>query len=175
MLSSSTESTRISIKHHFIRSLFISYASDLRGFIAVKFGDPSNAEDIVQDAFQNLMGMDAPETIEDPKAYLYKAARNLALNRIRKQKHHESYISSQDHNEQYLPPERSVHATIDLEKTQAGIDKLPPKYQKAFLMSRVHAKTYNEISAELGVSVSTVEKYIITTLKFLREQLDRNG
>ncbi len=174
MLFTAQEESRILLmKHNFIKSMFLSYAAELRSFVCGKFGDPHEADDIVQDAFRNLLRMESPEEIEDPKAYLYKTAKNLALNRIRKQKHHENYLAAQDHVDTTLSPDRSAGAQKDLEKLQKAVHKLPPKCQKAFLLSRVQHKTYGEIGDELGVSVSTVEKYIITALQYLREQLDR--
>lgn len=173
MLFTAEEESRILMKHNFIKSVFLSYAAELRNFVSGKFGDAHEADDIVQDAFRNLLRMESPEKIEDPKAYLYKTAKNLALNRIRKQKHHENYLLSQEHGETSLSLDRTANAQRDLEKLQSAVTKLPPKCQKAFLLSRVHHKTYAEIGQELGVSVSTVEKYIITALQFLREQLER--
>lgn len=175
MLSVTSQASSVLMKHRFIKSLFLSYSSDLRSFVAGKFGDIHEADDIVQDAFRNMLRMETPEDIEDPRAYLYKTARNLALNRIRKQKHHEAYVAIQEQDEQALSPERSVSAIEELEILQKAVVKLPPKCQKAFLLSRVKSKTYAEISQEIGVSVSTVEKYIITALEFLREQLERNS
>lgn len=174
MFSANSQTSSALMKHSFIKSLFLSHSSDLRNFVAGKFGDIHEADDIVQDAFRNMLRMETPENIEDPRAYLYKTARNLALNRIRKQKHHENYIAVQDNTEQALSPERSVSASKDLEVLQKAVVKLPPKIQKAFLLSRVQSKTYAEISQELNVSVSTIEKYIITALEYLRERLDRD-
>lgn len=173
MLSMNSSNSSVLMKHSFIKSLFVSYSADLRNFVTGKFGDINEADDIVQDAFRNMLRMESPEEIEDPRAYLYKTARNLALNRIRKQKHHDNYIAVQEQKEQALSPERTVAANKDLEILQKAVTKLPPKIKRAFVLSRVHSKTYAEIGQELGISISTVEKYIITALEFLREQLDR--
>lgn len=155
-----------------VKSLFSDYYLELKRFIGIKFGSHDEADDIVQEAFKNILGKDSLDDIKDPKAYLYQAAQNLALNRIRREKRHKSF------QEKCLPPdlapspEGEVSAAIALEKIQEAISSLPEKPRTAFILSRAHNKTYNEISDELNVSVSAVEKYIIQTLRFLR---DRTG
>lgn len=157
----------------FLVSLFISHQSDLRRLIAHKFKKtPQDAEDIIQDAFHNILHLEHPESIENPKAYLYQTAANLALNRIRKHRNHQHYLAAQDVEETYdLCPERSVVARKDLERLEQALASLPEKYRRTFLLSRVQEKTYREISAILNIPESTVEKHIIKTLKYLREVL----
>ncbi len=156
-----------------INTLFVAHADEVKRFIAAKFGDAHDAEDIVHDAFRNILACDHVETIDDKRAYLYKTAQNLALNRIRKQKRHQHYVAQQQPHDDGLPPERTVDAQRDLEAIRSAISTLPQKCQRAFLLSRIQHRTYAEISAELNVSVSTVEKYIITALQFLREHIGR--
>ena len=50
----------------------------------------------------------------------------------------------------------------------AAIENLPEKVRRAFIMNRFQEMSYREIADELGVSVSSVEKYMITALKTLR-------
>lgn len=158
-----------------IKNIFTDYATELTRYITRKFGDADNAEDIVQDAFHNFLRMDAPESIENPRAYLYQAAHNLALNRIRKQRHHEGYIASQALDDSdNLSPERHISGQKDLEALQEKLKELPENCRKAFIMSRIYAKSYLEISQELGVSVSSVEKYLIKALRFIRENIEGN-
>lgn len=154
-----------------VRSLFSDYYSDLKRFVSSKFGSNDEADDIVQDAFKNILGKETLDDIQDPKAYLYRAANNLALNRLRQEKRHAAFQEKSYPLEQFPPPEQSVAAGIALEKIQSSIASLPEKPRRAFILSRVHNKTYTEISDELGVSVSAIEKYIIQTLRFLRNQV----
>ncbi len=157
----------------FLVSLFESHQSDLRRLIAHKFKKtPQDAEDIIQDAFHNILHIENPETIENPKAYLYQTAANLALNRIRKNRNHQHYLAAQDAEETYdLCPERSVFARKDLERLERALEALPEKYRRTFLLSRVQEKSYREISEMLNIPESTIEKHIIKTLKYLREVL----
>lgn len=158
---------------HFLISLFELHQSDLRRLIAHRFKkNQQDAEDIVQDAFHNILRADNIETLENPKAYLYQTAANLALNRIRKQRHHQHYVSVQDADATYdLCPERSVSAGRDLVRLQQSLEQLPDRYKRTFLLSRVQEKSYKEISELLSIPESTVEKHIIKTLKYLREAL----
>jgi RNA polymerase sigma factor (sigma-70 family) len=162
---------------HFLSILFAKHQLELRRLIAHKFNkSPHEAEDIVQDAFHNILRAENIESLENPKAYLYQTASNLALNRIRKNRQHTSYLAGLNLDESdeldERTPERSVSAYKDLKKLQQSLDHLPEKYRRTFLLSRVQDKTYSEISAMLNISESTVEKHIIKTLKYLRDQLE---
>lgn len=161
-------------KRLFLQSLFENYQRDLQRFIAHKFGHSHDAEDIVQDAFHNMLRQPDDVTIDNPRAYLYQTASNLALNRIRKQHHHRHYLASvdqQDEADDLAAPERVHDARRDLEKLQQALDGLNPKYRRTFLLSRVEEKTYKEISEELGIPLSTIEKHMIKALQYLRAHL----
>jgi len=165
---------------HFLSVLFEKHQSDLRRLIARKFKkNQHDAEDIVQDAFHNILRADNLETLENPKAYLYQTASNLALNRIRKQRLHQQYLAGMqmDANSEIdeVSPERRVLAGRDLQRLEQALEQLPHKYRHTFLLSRVQDKSYREISEQLNISESTVEKHIIKVLKYLRDQLSEDA
>ncbi len=161
---------------HPLASLFQKHQPELLRLIMQRFKRVDHeAEDIVQDAFHNILRTDSIGNLENPKAYLYQTASNLALNRIRKHQTHNQYVAGIDTDEgekgDELTPERSFSASRDLQRVEHAIGKLPEKYRRTFLLSRVQDKTYREISELLNISESTVEKHIIKTLKFLRDEL----
>lgn len=164
--------TKYMKSHATLSALFANYHRDLKRFVAKKFGS-DEAEDIVQDAFHNILRSGTHETLENPKAYLFQTAHNLALNRLRKQGRHDDYLATQDMTEATTAPlEVSTSAMRDLELVEKTIAQLPCKCRRAFILSRLQGKNYAEIAETLGVSVSTVEKYIAKSLLFLREHLD---
>ncbi len=156
--------------------LFQLHYADIRAQIAAKYRrSPQEADDIVQDAFHNILRADNVEALENPKAYLYKTASNLALNRLRQHRqlqHMASADTTREHDE--ISPERQLSAQQDLGRLYTALSEIPEKYRRTFLLSRMHNKTYKEISEQLNIAESTVEKHIIKVLKSLRELLQED-
>lgn len=165
------------LKSNVVSALFYQHARDLRNIVTAKFKNtPQDAEDLVQEAFQNFLKLDQVDHITDPKSYLLQTASNLAISRIRKQNHHEHYLNAVDHLEaDERSPERAIAAERDIMKLKEALNKLPEKYRKTFLLSRLEGKSYKEISNLLQIPQSTVEKHMIKTLKHLRDCLGREG
>lgn len=159
-------------KGSLVKALFLQYGADLKRYLTLKFGDSYDNEDIVQDSFRNLLSSVEPESLDNPRAYLFQTAHNLALNRIRKQGHYDRYASMGHSEEDELSPERIVIAQGDIEALLKTLGELPENCQRAFIAHRVHSRSYQDIADELGVSVSSVEKYLMRTMKFLRENFD---
>ena len=157
-----------------LKHLFETYQTDLLRYIASKFGDVDDAEDVVQETFHKVLTADNLSSIENPRAYLYTAANNLALNRLEKERRHQDYLV--DNEEGEVPsPDRAFQAQKELESLEAALMELPVKYRRTFLLSRVQHKSYVEISRELNIAVSTVEKHVIKVLRHLRSHLDEEG
>jgi RNA polymerase sigma factor (sigma-70 family) len=158
-----------------LATLFQLHYAQIRALIAAKFARaPIEADDIVQDAFHNIARANIAHELANPKAYLYKTAYNLALNRLRQHKNHSMVnLTAPTHQdcEDELTPLRSILAQEELTRLSAALNQLPEKYRQTFLLSRIHLKSYRQISEELNIAESTVEKHIIKVLKCLREQL----
>lgn len=65
--------------------------------------------------------------------------------------------------------EREIEAKEALHLIHSRLEDLPQNARQAFILSRNKGWTYNQIATQLGVSVSSVEKYILSVLKELRE------
>ncbi|WP_075185490.1 RNA polymerase sigma factor [Teredinibacter haidensis] len=166
----------MNVKHP-LTELYESCQPELLRSIVRKFRkNHADAEDIIQDAFHNILRADNFESLDNPRAYLYQAASNLALNRIRNQKRR-AQLTAMQHttDEDTISPERSVMAKQDILALKRSIDELPEKYRKTFLLSREQGKSYRAIAAELNIAESTVEKHIIRVLKHLKTHLDIGG
>lgn len=153
----------------FVRLIFERYYSEVLGYVAKKFYSRSDIEDIVQEAFCNILGAKNIEAIENPRAYLYQTAVNQALKRVRKDAYHQQYIEDQDLDDLTPTLDSLMLAKNRLEVIENILSELPNKYRKTFELSRVHSMSYREISEELNIPVSTVEKHIIRVLKHLRD------
>ncbi len=140
------------------------------------------ADDAVQDVlfsfWRNRQGLseDAPV-----RSYLMKAVYNRAMNYLRKEKLSRRYKEWNDARITLLglegaDPERNpVIRNLfdgDLRKNlEEAISSLSPKCREVFKMSYIEDIPNKDISARLGISLSTVENHIYAALKHLRAML----
>lgn len=157
-----------------IERLFCSYRTELVGYLRRKYRRESAcAEDIAQDAFLRLQRLESLKDIENPRAHLYKTASNLAIDHQRREQSRNRYIEiveqvSDMEQSSSHSPQRRIQGERQVEALQEAINKLPDNCRRAFLMHRIHGHSYSEIAVELGVSVSSVEKYIVKALQACR-------
>lgn len=137
------------------------------------------AEELVQDVFFKLWRKrEELSEIESLRTYLYRAARNTALNWLRRQKLERRWL--EEHAGEGEPA--TTHAADDDAEgqevavaVQEAIHRLPPRCREVFLLSRDGGLTYAEIARTLGISVKTVETQMGRALKSLRLALGRYG
>ena len=133
---------------------------------------PHEIEDIVQETYVRICQVDNKEKISSPKSFMYKTARNLALD-FKKQagvrlvdgvENVETLDSLLD-NEHV--DEMFHHAATDSEFAQfcEAVRQLPIQCRKVFVLKKVYGYSQKEIAAQLELSESTVEKHIATGLR----------
>jgi len=154
----------------------------LVNWLGQKFGDTDIAQDIAQNAYVRVLRYAETNEIENPRALIFKTAANLAANEIRSRGRSPILNAAQSVSADDLleavpcdapSPERTEAARQDLKASMRAIAMLPGRTRRAFVMSRFMDKSYREIAADLCVSESSVEKYIIEALKILREAVQR--
>lgn len=135
--------------------------------------DAAVAEELVQDAMLELWRRREQLDAEgSPQAYLFRAARNRALNHLR-------HLAVQRRNVGALQVEeaREASAPAELvareleEAVREAIAALPPRCREVFELSRGRGLTYGEIAEALGITVKAVEANMGRALKSLRLQL----
>lgn len=153
--------------------IFRKYYADLCRYVQHRFSGAGEADDIVQDAFHNILKINGMNTIENPKAYLYRAARNIALNRIRQKNCQTGTFVELDENEPLtIPMDRQLIAENDMLRVKRALQNLSEKDRTTFLLNRVEGKSYKAISEELGITVSSVEKRMMKVLATIRRAMD---
>ncbi len=134
----------------------------------------SKAEDMVQEIFISLY--QRRKTIElevSLKAYLCKALKFKVLNEVRSKTVRDTYQKTVFFGT-YCKNDFAIHyETKELKKViDQSVNRLPEKCKQAFLLSREENLSYKDISGELDISVSTVEKHISKALKFIKGNLN---
>lgn len=116
------------------------------------------------------------------RSYLMKAVRNRCMDYL-KSDHEKKEISfsvlvaEEMSEEKYLQSDNYPLGTLlerELEnEIRVAIDKLPIECRCVFEKSRFEEKKYEEIAAELNISVNTVKYHIKNALSFLQTELGK--
>lgn len=159
--------------HEAFAILYARYRPLLYSFVRQLQLLPDQAEEVVQATFEKLW--ESRERLIPYKgiqSYLFQIGKHLIYNEVRRNAVREKYISLLSSKEEYDEP--TLHRELET-LIQESIDKLSPKRRAVFQMSRIQGYSIPQIADELGLSRSTVENHLHAALKFLREQLERQG
>ena len=157
------------------------HSSALVRFLTRRMKSREDAEDIAQAAYLRLYTLDDLNQLSNAKAFLFQVAANMSIDQLRREVLHKNYldkeISKVSKDLSAMTPEvisleREIEAKEALYLIHSRLEDLPQNAREAFILSRNKGWTYNQIATQLGVSVSSVEKYILLALKELREAVD---
>lgn len=153
--------------------LYLQHRQALVDFATPITGCRDRAEDVVQDAW--LRFADAAAATDQPRAYLYRIVRNLALDGLRRQQM-ESRHQTPDGTPWLEPsPLPEPEQTLDLQQRMAYLvgvlDTLPPDVRRALELYRFNGLTLEQVAAELDVSVATAHRHVRRALVALAQHL----
>jgi RNA polymerase sigma-70 factor (ECF subfamily) len=132
------------------------------------------ASDLTQEAFTRMLRTGAFERVENPRAYLFRAARNLVIERARQRKRKESGVFEFDEKRDApAGPEQALAIeALDLRRgLRRAILALPRRTRRIFLMHRLRRQTYREIAEEIGIREQGVEYHMMRALARCRKAI----
>lgn len=131
------------------------------------------AEEIVQDAFLKLH--QHWNDIETPRAWLYRATRNLCLNHLRK---HQREILSEESDHNPSPndkPDEQLGRMEAIGILRILIEELPAADRELIQLKYHDELTYGNIGKHLKLGAGTVGYKLHHLLKHLSESLKKSG
>jgi RNA polymerase sigma-70 factor (ECF subfamily) len=155
--------------------LFRAYVDPLYAFAAEHVEDQSAAEDIVQDVFCDLWERRADwEPDGTVKAYLYRAVRNTALDRLDRRQVREDW--KEEEKEEGRPrfgtgPADALRQDELRRALEDAVEDLPSQQKLVYRLAHRHGLSYREIASALGIARKTVENHMGRALRSLRSQL----
>ena len=139
------------------------------------------ADDLAQEAFLRAFAAESRRLIEAPKAFLFKVAKNLALNEIARQS--AAAIEPLGDFEGQDVLEDSSQAAVDdvvdgrgrIRLLARAIAALPPQCAKVFILRKMQGMSQKEIAVRLNISVRTVENHVALGLSRCRAYMRTYG
>ena len=148
-----------------VSAAFLVNHDFLKRFLARFFSDSQDIEDVAQEAYLRAYVAEQQKEIEQPKAYLFRIARNLALTQLtKKSKKITDYLEESGASvviEYGAAADTEVEAQESLGLYCEAVAALPEKCRQVFLLRKVHGLAHKEIAQRMSLSVSSVEKYLL--------------
>ncbi len=139
-----------------LRALLMRFASRY-------FRRPQEIEDVVQEAFVKVIEAQRDRDIREPRSYLFKTTRNLALSELDR-----GYNRLTDTVGDLLPElellqtptmEQQFESRQRFEAFCRAVRRLPTQGQRVYILRRVYGFTLKETAEYLGITVKTVEAH----------------
>lgn len=160
-------------RERLLRQLSERYRLPLTAYFARRVGSRSEAEDLTQEVFLRMVRRLELDNVENVEAFVFRTAVNLLRDRSRRDKsQNERKVEFANRNPDVddLSPERVFDSRQSLTNVIAVLEGLDERTRDAFILHRLEGMKHAQIAELLGVSVSSVEKYIIKALTLLTQR-----
>jgi RNA polymerase sigma-70 factor (ECF subfamily) len=146
----------------FVGTQILPHEGDLRHWLLRLGVKAHELDDIIQDVYCRLLRLERFDHIEDPRAYLFRSARNVLLEQVRRSKV-VSIMTVQNLDELGVAdlgpsPESAVSSRAELNRVLGLIDGLPERCRQVFELRKVHGLSQAETAKALHISENIVEK-----------------
>lgn len=138
-------------------------------------GSESQAEDVAQSLWLKVQRIDDEPPIRNRRGFLYRLARNLALDHLRGERVRAA-IFTQDEVPDIPADTPSALAALlgqeDLARVNAAIEGLSPRCRQALYLRRIEQLPAHEVAERMGISRQMVARYIAQAMEHLLGQSD---
>ncbi|MFY0477171.1 RNA polymerase sigma factor [Achromobacter marplatensis] len=157
-----------------LRALFLERYNDFRNQLKRRLGSEDLAHDAMQEAFLKVNDLPASSSIQQPAAYLFRVALNIAEDQRRRDSRLLTgvEISELIHiTDEAADPARIAQGRSQVDAFQRALRKLPERTQQMLLAARVHELPHAEIARRYGVSERIVSKELKRALEHCAREL----
>lgn len=162
-----------------LESIYHLHRAELLRLLCARTGDASEAEDILQDLWLKAHAQQTA-TLSNSKAYLYRMAQNLLIDRVRERNRRmcRDYqwvtnftMTHGGVGGWHRSAEDAAHEQEETERLTRAIEKLPEGARSVFRLHKLEGLSHAEVASRLGISRSGVEKHMAVAMKYLRRAL----
>lgn len=157
-----------------VADLFREHNRALVAFLQCRLNSLSDAQEVAQEAYVRLVTLEQPAQVESLRAYLFRIASNLAVDRLRARQVRAEHTPMPPDDELHLAPipERHVHATGQLNALYEALRELPAKTARAFVMHVIDGREISAIARAMKISERMVRYHVANALAHCRARVD---
>jgi len=147
----------------------------LTRFLQRNWRNEAEISDLRQESYARVYEAARRERPLQIKPFLFQIARNLMIDRLRKQ----SVVSLEtmadfdwlNVSDDKPSSEAYVAARQELRLLQAALDDLPPRCRQVVLLRKIEGLSQKEVASQMGVTTETVENQVAKGMRLLAQAL----
>lgn len=154
-------------KDDWFRSIYPDSLRPLCNYLRRFLGSAEAAEDVAHDAFLRVYTAPDFARIRSPRSYLFRTARNLALNVVNQ--HDVAKTQGVEEVERFADEdpsvERQVMTSEEFDMLCIAVGRLPSQRRRVLTLRAIYGYSCREIANHLGVSTRTVNRDLAAALE----------
>ena len=160
--------------HVWVERLFNEHNASLMQFLRARLRSSEEAKEVAQEAYVRLLQLDKPQAVSYFRAFLFKTAGNIAIDRLRKETRDRNRTVTPFFEVEAPSAEQTVSRIELVTQALECLETLPPKCRKAFLLNRIYGMTTKEIASQMHMTARMIRNYLIQATLHLEENLDKD-
>lgn len=158
-----------------VERLFRDHNDSLIRFLTLRLHSRQEAREVAQEAYVRLLQLDRPDVAGFVRAYLFRIAGNLAIDRLRRRATESRFQEPELFSGLFERPPDPEALAMERERTElirAYLEELPDSVRNAFLLFRVEDMDQESIARRLGITDRMVRNHITRALMYCRLRLE---
>lgn len=154
----------------FDASSFRTYDKQLHRYLARRLTKRQDAEDLAQEVYLRLLRVDAAKRVEKPVAYIYGIASHVIADfRSESRQGHACLDEVDDEPDDRASSPDDLADRLNLQQQlERALARLPRTHAMVLIAHKHRGLSYEEVAAELNLSIHTVEKYVTQAKALIR-------
>ncbi len=143
----------------------------LARYFRTRVPDPSEVDDLVQEVFARIAARDSEAPVGHLGGFVFQVAANVLADRGRRRfaRRADAHVSfdPDQHGDEDFDPHRILAGKEELRAATEALLSLPERTRTIFVLHRLEGRKSREVAAQLGISVSAVEKHMVRATQHL--------
>jgi RNA polymerase sigma factor (sigma-70 family) len=162
-----------------VSQLFREHNRALVGYLTARLRSEQEAREVAQEAYVRLLQLHEPGTSSLLRAYLFKTANNLAIDRLRHRSVRQRAEERPELFAELAPtcnemddPAKQLLVSEQADQLLGYLRELPTKCQDVFILHRFEGVPQHEVASRLGFSERMVRRYVTYTMVYCHLRLE---
>jgi RNA polymerase sigma factor (sigma-70 family) len=162
-----------------VSQLFREHNRLLVGYLTARLRSEQEAKEVAQEAYVRLLQLQEPGTPSLLRAYLFKTATNLAIDRLRHrsvrhrvEEQPELFEELTTTRNELDDPAKQLMAREQADQLLGYLQELPIKCQDVFSLHRLEGIPQHDVAVRLGLSERMVRRYVTYAMVYCHLRLD---